>query len=197
MIRPSVLSQLSYKFWIFKYCKNLVEFIGRILGLRKDPDYTWIHWQYKIWRYISTCLGFEPTIWVFEWSKRTLVIRRTAAVTAISFQIQTKLVLACNTSVTSFQCKSTALCSVFNEKFYKGTRTETGYKDPSSSENCLVKEKAIRCPQNIISCGAIWHSLNLFFHYFLEFFLPSLIFYDVVLLYRKAKRIATWKCCSS
>lgn len=47
---------------------------------------------------------------------------------AISFQIETKLVLACNTTVTSFQ--GTALCSVFHEKFYKGTRTEQGTTTP-------------------------------------------------------------------
>jgi hypothetical protein len=47
------------------------------------------------------CLGFEPTNSVFEGSKRSLVIRRTAAVMSISYPIQAKL-LACDTTENNF-----------------------------------------------------------------------------------------------
>jgi hypothetical protein len=122
-IRSSVLSQLRYDVWMFKCCINLVEFLGRMSGLRKVPDYTWKHWQCKMCRYIHTCLEFEPTIWVFERSKRASVISRTAAVMAISFQIWQKLVIVCDTTVTICQC--TAVCSESHEKFYKEREMNT------------------------------------------------------------------------
>lgn len=136
-IKQFVLSQLRYNFWIFKYCRNLVEFLGRISGLRKDPDYAWKHWQYKMWRCSHTCLGSEPTISVFERSK-SIYRQKTSLCDSHTFS-DINETCACLWHDRNHRSIYSALFS-FSWKVLQRNENWTGYNDPSSAKNCLVKK---------------------------------------------------------